>query len=60
MKTNNFDRYGWFSVPLVPITKDPRLRFSRKPADFVVIELVRRKLQKGLPHKRFAGVPFKT
>ncbi|XP_011867472.1 PREDICTED: uncharacterized protein LOC105561779 [Vollenhovia emeryi] len=52
--------YGWFTVPLVPLTKDPRLRFSRKQSDFIASELVHRKLQRGLPEKRFAGVPFRT
>lgn len=53
-------RYGWFTVPLVPVTKDPRLRFSRKYADFVLNEVTRRKLLGGLPEEKFIGVPFKT
>ncbi|XP_011698768.1 PREDICTED: uncharacterized protein LOC105456436 [Wasmannia auropunctata] len=52
--------YGWFTASLVPISKDPRLHFSRKQSDFIRNELVRRKLQRGLPEKRFAGVPFRT
>ncbi|XP_011647619.1 uncharacterized protein LOC105433846 [Pogonomyrmex barbatus] len=52
--------YGWFTTPLVSIRKDPRLRFSRKQSDFIANELVRRKLQKGLPEKKFVGVPFRT
>ncbi|XP_011055792.1 PREDICTED: uncharacterized protein LOC105146879 [Acromyrmex echinatior] len=52
--------YGWFTTPLIPISKDPRLRFSRKQSDFVTYELLRRKLQRGLPEERFFGVPFKT
>ncbi|KAL6257326.1 hypothetical protein P5V15_010901 [Pogonomyrmex californicus] len=52
--------YGWFTTPLVSIRKDPRLRFSRKRSDFIANELVRRKLQKGLPEKKFVGVPFRT
>ncbi|XP_012064259.1 PREDICTED: uncharacterized protein LOC105627584 [Atta cephalotes] len=52
--------YGWFTTLLIPISKDPRLRFSRKQSDFITNELLRRKLQKGLPEKPFFGVPFKT
>ncbi|KYN00298.1 PREDICTED: uncharacterized protein LOC108776027 [Cyphomyrmex costatus] len=52
--------YGWFAASLIPISKDPRLLFSRKQSDFVTNELLRRKLQKGLPEKRFSGVPFRT
>ncbi|XP_012535445.1 uncharacterized protein LOC105836158 [Monomorium pharaonis] len=52
--------YGWFTESLIPVMKDPRLRFSRKQSDFVANELLRRKLQKGLPEKRFVGVPFRT
>ncbi|EFN66409.1 hypothetical protein EAG_07767 [Camponotus floridanus] len=51
--------YGWFSAPLIPITRDLRLRFPRKQSDFVTYELAR-KLHKGLPEKKFAGVPFRT
>ncbi|KYN10568.1 hypothetical protein ALC57_17173 [Trachymyrmex cornetzi] len=49
--------YGWFTASLIPISKDPRLRFSRKQSDFVTNELLRRKLQRGLPEKLFSGVP---
>ncbi|GAB1859697.1 hypothetical protein CAJAP_00776 [Camponotus japonicus] len=52
--------YGWFPAPLIPITRDPRLRFPKKQSDFVTYELARRKLHKGLPEKKFAGVPFRT
>ncbi|CAL1681340.1 unnamed protein product [Lasius platythorax] len=53
--------YGWFSAPLIPISRDPRLRFSRKQSDFVTRELARRKLQVGgLPERKFAGIPFRT
>ncbi|EZA53329.1 hypothetical protein DMN91_005119 [Ooceraea biroi] len=51
--------YGWFSVPLIPVTRDPRLCFSRKQSDFIANEIQLRKLQ-GLPEKKFTGVPFKT
>ncbi|KAM0733889.1 hypothetical protein ACS0PU_012254 [Formica fusca] len=52
--------YGWYSAPLIPITRDPRLRFSRKQSDFVTHELARRKLQRSPLERKFAGVPFKT
>ncbi|XP_067213879.1 uncharacterized protein [Linepithema humile] len=52
--------YGWFIAPLIPVTKDPRLRFSRKYCDFIVNEVTRRKLRGGLSEKKFTGVPFKT
>ncbi|XP_050453111.1 uncharacterized protein LOC126852383 [Cataglyphis hispanica] len=51
--------YGWFSAPLIPFTKDPRLRFTKKQSDFITHELARRKLQR-IPEKKFVGVPFKT
>ncbi|XP_029159221.1 uncharacterized protein LOC114931396 [Nylanderia fulva] len=51
--------YGWFSTPLIPIARDPRLRFSRKQSDFITHELARRKLQGGSLERKFAGPPFK-
>jgi len=61
-KFNNYYsyRYGWFTTSLISVSKDPRLRFSKKQSDFVTNELVRRKLQKGLLEKKFAGLPFRT
>ncbi|XP_043490483.1 uncharacterized protein LOC122516605 [Polistes fuscatus] len=52
--------YGWFTKLLIPISNDPRLNFVKKGCDFIKKELYQRHLQKGLPVKRFTGVPFKT
>ncbi|KAK2586555.1 hypothetical protein KPH14_011443 [Odynerus spinipes] len=52
--------YGWFTKPLIPRSKDPRLQFARRNCDFIKKELHQRHLHKGLPVERFTGVPFKT
>ncbi|XP_076663100.1 uncharacterized protein LOC143366152 [Andrena cerasifolii] len=51
--------YGWFSEPLTPPTKDPRLCFPRTQADFIAAELRIRHINRGLPMEKFVGVPFK-
>ncbi|EFN79779.1 NUAK family SNF1-like kinase 1 [Harpegnathos saltator] len=53
-------KYGWFNVPLVPLSKDPRLRFPRRQVDFIAVEVSRRRQYGGLPEEKFTGVPFKT
>ncbi|XP_060823485.1 uncharacterized protein LOC132911098 [Bombus pascuorum] len=52
--------YGWFSEPLIPRTKDPRLSFARKQTDFIANELRIRHVQRGLPTEKFLGIPFKV
>ncbi|XP_026671128.1 uncharacterized protein LOC113464608 [Ceratina calcarata] len=53
-------QYGWFSEPLIPQTKDPRLRFPIKESDFIANELRIRQVQKGMPIEKFMGIPFKV
>ncbi|XP_076643161.1 uncharacterized protein LOC143353595 [Halictus rubicundus] len=53
-------RYGWFTDPLIPPTNDPRLRFPRTETDFIATELEIRFTQRGIPVKKFTGVPFKV
>ncbi|XP_076754279.1 nuak family kinase 1 [Xylocopa sonorina] len=52
-------RYGWFTVPLIPRTNDPRLRFPKKESDFIGNELKIRHVQRGLPSEKFSGIPFR-
>ncbi|XP_015586394.1 uncharacterized protein LOC107263569 [Cephus cinctus] len=57
--TVNMD-YGWFTKPLIPRSLDPRLHFPKKLCDFIENELKLRQLNKGVPVKKFVGVPFKA
>ncbi|XP_046743256.1 uncharacterized protein LOC124409585 [Diprion similis] len=52
--------YGWFTEPLIPRSKDPRLYFPAKQCDFIKNELLIRHQNKGVPEEKFKGVPFKT
>ncbi|XP_033210963.1 uncharacterized protein LOC117169019 [Belonocnema kinseyi] len=57
--TANMD-YGWFTEPLIPRSKDPRLHFATKGSDFLKTELKLRHLNRGLPVTKFVGVPFRS
>ncbi|XP_020706958.2 uncharacterized protein LOC105684195 [Athalia rosae] len=52
--------YGWFTEPLIPRSKDPRLNFPAKQCAFIKTELLIRHLNKGVPEEKFKGVPFKS